>query len=192
MPSHPSGETAAKVCFGRDGGQAQDILVEDLEYVATCLRITGQSDDKGSAALWTMPSGFDCDSGVGCRGTRRRQRPAAGQAHQPAHQALGPPHRHGRHHRRRRRRLRGGQGGRPHQLAAPAAAWSASRPTRPTLPTTPTSTRRARRSPRVSFSRLSRLLTQSKRGRRPLPALASALPVRDTVTAALVSVVPSP
>lgn len=56
----PSGETAAKVCFGRDGGQSQDIAVEDLEYVAAYLRYTGASAE-GSAALWTMPSGFDCE-----------------------------------------------------------------------------------------------------------------------------------
>ncbi len=54
-----SWETAAKVCFGRDGGQAQDILVDDLQYVADFLRFTGESKE-GAATWWIMPSGFDC------------------------------------------------------------------------------------------------------------------------------------
>ncbi len=46
------GETAAKVCFGVQGGTSQNINLDDLQFVADTLRLTG-SDHPG--ALWTMP-----------------------------------------------------------------------------------------------------------------------------------------
>lgn len=77
------GETAARVCFGVDGGTSQDIEIEDIEYAASALRSIGQSND-GSDALWSsmlppysrshnhctnpemtyscaVPSGVDCE-----------------------------------------------------------------------------------------------------------------------------------
>ncbi|KAI0377232.1 hypothetical protein F5Y04DRAFT_264927 [Hypomontagnella monticulosa] len=54
------GETAAKVCFGVDGGQSQDILIEDVQYVADYLRYIGE-ENSGLNAMWSMPiAGFDC------------------------------------------------------------------------------------------------------------------------------------
>jgi hypothetical protein len=54
------GETASLVCFGKDGGEAQDILVEDLQYVADYLRyIDAQHEDEGGA-MWWMPPAVDC------------------------------------------------------------------------------------------------------------------------------------
>lgn len=54
------GETAAKVCFGADGGEPQDILLEDVQYVADYLRYIGE-ENTGLDAFWTMPAeGFDC------------------------------------------------------------------------------------------------------------------------------------
>lgn len=46
------GETAARICFGADGGTSQDIEIEDIEYAASSLRFIGQSNN-GSDALWT-------------------------------------------------------------------------------------------------------------------------------------------
>lgn len=53
------GETAKQVCFGRDGGTAQKIDVEDLQFVADFLRYTGENAD-GQGAFYTMPSGLEC------------------------------------------------------------------------------------------------------------------------------------
>ncbi|KAL7628810.1 hypothetical protein AAE478_000325 [Parahypoxylon ruwenzoriense] len=54
------GETAAKVCYGVDGGEPQDILIDDVQYVADYLRYLGE-DNSGLNAMWTMPvEGFEC------------------------------------------------------------------------------------------------------------------------------------
>lgn len=54
------GETAKQVCFGRDGGTAQKIDVEDLQYVADFLRFEGEKAADGPGAFYTMPSGVEC------------------------------------------------------------------------------------------------------------------------------------
>lgn len=46
------GETAAKVCFGRDSGQDQKLNADDIEYAATFLRIMGEKE--GMEAMYHM------------------------------------------------------------------------------------------------------------------------------------------
>lgn len=46
------GEKADRVCFGKDGGEAQDVELEDIEYAATALRSQGTLPN-GTAAFWT-------------------------------------------------------------------------------------------------------------------------------------------
>lgn len=46
------GEKADRVCFGKDGGQAQDVDMEDIEYAAATLRSQGTLPN-GTAAFWT-------------------------------------------------------------------------------------------------------------------------------------------
>ena len=53
------GETAAKVCFGRDGGEDQKLNADDIEYATTFLRIMGENE--GMAAMYHMPTpDFGC------------------------------------------------------------------------------------------------------------------------------------
>lgn len=52
------GETAALVCYGTDGGMAQELDVDDIAYAAAYLRYLADSD--GGDPLWTMPPEFDC------------------------------------------------------------------------------------------------------------------------------------
>ena len=54
------GETAKKICFGRDGGVSQNIDVEDLQYVADFIRLEGQKARGGPGEFYTMPSGLEC------------------------------------------------------------------------------------------------------------------------------------
>lgn len=51
------GETAARVCFGVDGGTAQNIATDDIEYAAGYLRYLA---DNNADPLWTMPPEFGC------------------------------------------------------------------------------------------------------------------------------------
>lgn len=51
------GETAARVCFGIDGGTAQDIDPEDIEYAGAFLRYIAETHEN---PLWTMPPEFTC------------------------------------------------------------------------------------------------------------------------------------
>lgn len=53
------GETAAKVCFGVNGGQSQELNVEDVKYVADYLRYISDNN-KGDAKFWKMPKAVDC------------------------------------------------------------------------------------------------------------------------------------
>ncbi len=53
------GETAAKVCFGPDGGTPQNITVDDAAYIASYLRYIGTSNP-GKDAYWTMPPEIGC------------------------------------------------------------------------------------------------------------------------------------
>ncbi|KAK3370650.1 hypothetical protein B0H63DRAFT_454804 [Podospora didyma] len=54
------GETAAKVCFGTNGGTAQNVDPEDVAFAAASLRYIGQSNT-GDAAFWNMPKSIDCE-----------------------------------------------------------------------------------------------------------------------------------
>jgi hypothetical protein len=64
MPQQLCGEGPQRVCFGRDGGVSQNILEDDVKYVANYLRlIARQNEGDGLAAMWTMESvspGVDC------------------------------------------------------------------------------------------------------------------------------------
>jgi hypothetical protein len=51
------GETADRVCFGTNGGTAQDIAVDDIQYAANYLRFLA---DNNANPLWTMPPEVDC------------------------------------------------------------------------------------------------------------------------------------
>lgn len=51
-------ETAALVCYGVDGGTAQDLDPDDISYAAAYLRYL--ADEAGTDPLWTMPTEFDC------------------------------------------------------------------------------------------------------------------------------------
>ncbi|KAF1842321.1 uncharacterized protein K460DRAFT_346030 [Cucurbitaria berberidis CBS 394.84] len=51
------GETASRVCFGVDGGTAQNIDKDDIQYAADYLRHLA---DENNNPLWTMPPEFDC------------------------------------------------------------------------------------------------------------------------------------
>ena len=54
------GETAKRVCFGRDGGVSQNIDVEDLQWVADLLRYEGKKAKGEAGEFYTMPSGLEC------------------------------------------------------------------------------------------------------------------------------------
>jgi hypothetical protein len=46
------GEKADRVCFGKDGGEAQDVELEDIEYAAIALR-SQSTLPNGTTAFWT-------------------------------------------------------------------------------------------------------------------------------------------
>ena len=52
------GETATLVCYGKDGGEPQDLDPDDIEYAAAYLRYLAETNGN---PLWTMPPGFDCE-----------------------------------------------------------------------------------------------------------------------------------
>lgn len=52
------GETTAQVCFGVNGGTAQNIDKDDIAYAAAYLRYL--ADTNGQNPVWTMPPEFDC------------------------------------------------------------------------------------------------------------------------------------
>ena len=57
------GETSKQVCFGKDGGQSQDIDPDDIAYLAGYLREKGTPKAEGDAPIaWTMPptKSYDC------------------------------------------------------------------------------------------------------------------------------------
>ncbi|KAJ6782789.1 hypothetical protein PWT90_04146 [Aphanocladium album] len=58
-PRAPCGETAAKVCYGVDGGTSQNLDPDDIAYVATYLRFLG-TNNTGADKFWTMPPSIDC------------------------------------------------------------------------------------------------------------------------------------
>ena len=54
------GETSARVCFGKDGGVAQDVAADDVQYAADYLRYLGDSNT-GLDKMWRMPAAVgDC------------------------------------------------------------------------------------------------------------------------------------
>jgi len=57
------GETNKLICFGKDGGQSQDIDPEDIQYLAGYLREKGTPKAEGDPDIaWTMPptKSYDC------------------------------------------------------------------------------------------------------------------------------------
>lgn len=59
-PQAGCGETATRVCYGIDGGTAQNISLDDVQYAADFLRYTGENA-QGEDKFWTMPKALDCD-----------------------------------------------------------------------------------------------------------------------------------
>jgi len=51
------GEKATRVCYGVDGGESQNIDVEDVTYAENFLRYIGPNNND---AMWTMASTMDC------------------------------------------------------------------------------------------------------------------------------------
>lgn len=47
------GETATRVCFGIDGGDAQNINVDDIAYAASYLRNIAKENVGTPGAFWT-------------------------------------------------------------------------------------------------------------------------------------------
>ena len=54
------GETTSRVCFGVNGGDSQNVNVDDVQYVADYLRYIG-SQNSGLDAMWKMPAAIGCD-----------------------------------------------------------------------------------------------------------------------------------
>lgn len=59
-PRATCGETAARVCFGKDGGESQGVALDDVQYAADYLRYLSDSNS-GLDKMWRMPAAVgDC------------------------------------------------------------------------------------------------------------------------------------
>ncbi|KAL2073902.1 hypothetical protein VTL71DRAFT_11228 [Oculimacula yallundae] len=54
------GEKAAKICYGAPSGVAQNVVPEDVAYVAAYLRYYGQSTTPGGMLTMPVTSPFEC------------------------------------------------------------------------------------------------------------------------------------
>ncbi|KAG8161994.1 hypothetical protein KVR01_007759 [Diaporthe batatas] len=55
------GEKADLVCFGVNGGTAQNVNVDDVAYAASYLRYIAEENAGTAGAFFTMPPSNDCD-----------------------------------------------------------------------------------------------------------------------------------
>lgn len=59
-PRATCGETTARVCFGKDGGESQGVALDDVQYAADYLRYLSGSNS-GLDKMWRMPAAVgDC------------------------------------------------------------------------------------------------------------------------------------